>query len=140
MTHRTKEDHLPDKIGGPTTKDLAGRTFEYQYSSGIGYRLSFDEENVYFIPSDPPEAFRRAGKRYLSLPYRARSIRDGLYLVHWLIAGRSGHVTLIIDLERQEVHSAALMPGKFELFDIASIDVSLEKGDSAIYKEPAELT
>jgi hypothetical protein len=40
-----------------------------------------------------------------------------MYLVHWLVPGRIGHVSLIVDLASMKIHGSALMPGQMELFE-----------------------
>jgi hypothetical protein len=114
----------PAEIGGPSTKELAGLTIHYVYSGGRDYQLSFDADTVTFlpfrIPGDPPGTKYQPG----TLHYRARLIRPGLYMVHWLVrptGGSSIHVTLLVDLQERHVHVSALMPGGMEFFDIADI-------------------
>ena len=106
----------PDEIGGPSTKELAGTTLLYEYSTGRKYQLSFDPDNVTFLFVKDPTA------KPMSLPYRARKIREKLYMVHWINREGHIHVTLLLDLERRHVHVSALMPGGIEFFDIAPIE------------------
>jgi len=110
-------DGPPDLVGGPTTTALDGRTLVYRYSTGRRYRLRFTAETVTFDqPDDPAEPAR-------TVPYRARELRDGLVMVHWIVKPIPAHVTLIVDLERRQLHASALMPpNRFELFDIAEIE------------------
>jgi MoaF N-terminal domain len=107
------------EIGGPSTKELAGTKLLYEYSTGRKYQLSFDPDNVTFLFVKDPAA------KPVSLPYRARKIRENLFLVHWLNREGHIHVALLLDLERRQVHVSALMPGGIEFFDIAEI----EKGE-----------
>lgn len=67
------------------------------------------------------------------MPYRARKLRENLYLAHWMIAGREGHITLVFDLDRKVVNCASLMPGKFELFESAQFEDMHENGAHALY-------
>ncbi|CAK7220671.1 hypothetical protein SBRCBS47491_004268 [Sporothrix bragantina] len=60
--------HLGDKVDGPMTKALAGRTFSYKYTSGIGYRVSFDEEKVYFRATIPGLKALVIGKTGKNIP------------------------------------------------------------------------
>jgi hypothetical protein len=106
---------MPDEIGGPTTDDLAGVTLEYTYETGRKYRLRFTNETVSFLLMSIPDQPER------TLLYRAREVAPKMYLVHWLVPGRVGHVSLVIDFERNIVHVSALMPGQVEFFDIATI-------------------
>jgi MoaF N-terminal domain len=106
----------PDEIGGPSTKELAGMTFLYEYSTGRKYQLTFDPDFVTFLMVKDPAA------KPMSIAYRARKIRQNLYMVHWLNREHSIHVTLLLDLEQRQVHVSALMPGGIEFFDIAQIE------------------
>jgi MoaF N-terminal domain len=110
------QPQAPDEIGGPSTKELAGTKLLYQYSTGRKYQLNFDPDQVTFIFVKDPEA------RPMSLPYRARKIRENLYLVHWINREGHIHVALLLDFERRQVHVSALMPGGIEFFDIAEIE------------------
>lgn len=111
---------FPDEIGGGTTTDLDGSEFEYQYSTGRRYRLRFYDDRVTF------QLLSRNAQPERTLPYLAMKIREGQFLVHWMVPGRIGHVALVIDLETRLVHVAALMPGQQELFDQAGIEQHLE--------------
>lgn len=124
-----KPEHLPDKVGGPKTTGMVGRTFEYQYSTGPQYCISFSQELVYFTVPPLPD-----GTKVLALPYQQREIRQDLFLVHWIGPGRQGHVSLVFDLEQKKVDCAALMPaGLYELFDRAMFREVYENGMSALY-------
>lgn len=61
------------------------------------------------------------------MPDRAKKIGKGMFLVHWLVPGRIGHVSLILDLENKLIHASALMPGQMELFDDGPI-VDISRG------------
>jgi hypothetical protein len=109
---------------------MVGRTLSYSYPSGLDYRISFDEEHVYF--SVPRQL---DGTRYIGVPYRQREVRPGMYMVHWMVPGRAGHVSLVFDIEQGKVDAAALMPGLFELFDRATLDEMYEGGENALWLE-----
>ena len=53
--------------------------------------------------------------------YRARKIREELYLVHWIV-DKQIHVTLLFDFVNKKTICAALMPGQTELWDVAYWD------------------
>ncbi|ANP53149.1 hypothetical protein J2Z21_006838 [Streptomyces griseochromogenes] len=107
-----------DKIGGPSTTELAGTVIEYTYSTGNRYRMEFDPQTLTFHlleGSAPPHT--------VTLPYRARLIRCELYLVTWIV--KPGiHVTLLVDLAERLVHVSAMMPpNQWEFFDLGHISV-----------------
>ena len=105
-----------DYIDGPSSPALLNTVLEYEYTIGNSYRLSFDGDfGVTFqMLNDGSEARG-------PLPYRARELRPGQYLVHWLVKQFSIHVSLVIDLENSTICVAAVMPpGQWEFFDIAT--------------------
>jgi MoaF N-terminal domain len=122
----------PAEIGGPSTS-LKGLHLLYQYETGREYQLDFDADTVTFLAHKDPTAAPGTVFTPGTMHYRARKLRDDLYLVHWL--NRSPemgniHVALIIDLKQKIVHVSALMPGGMEFFDIAHFEKeSWNKGD-----------
>ena len=114
----------PPEIGGPSTREMAGLSIHYLYSTGREYQLSFDADTVTFLPFKMPG--EAPGTKYEpgTLHYRARLVRPELYMVHWLVRSPTMgniHVTLLVDLKERHVHVSALMPGGQEFFDIADI-------------------
>ncbi|MBW5435778.1 hypothetical protein FXB41_13575 [Bradyrhizobium canariense] len=107
----------PDEVGGRLTTKLNGHAFEYEYSTGRRYRLVFYDDRCSF------QLLSLENQPVRTLSYLAREIRKDMFLVHWMVPGRSGHVALVIDLKERAVHVAALMPGQQELFDEAPIEV-----------------
>ncbi len=116
----------PDKIGGPTTDALDGLALEYRYSTGNHYRLSFGPAGVWFHLLGDVDEFPRG-----PLPYRARELRDRMYLVSWIV--RPGiHVALVVDLDQSKIHVSAMMPPtQWEFFDIGEI-LAVEQADPAL--------
>lgn len=112
----TPTTQAPDEIGGPSTQELAGTKLLYEYSTGRKYLLEFTPDKVAFTFVKDPTA------KKTFLPYRARKIRESLYMVHWIVKDAHIHVTLLIDLEKNHVHVSAMMPGGIEFFDIAEIE------------------
>lgn len=107
---------FPDMIGGPSTTVLDGVTLSYAYSNGRTYRLSFTASTVSFDRPEAPDEPR------ITTQYRARELRDGMILLHWLNRELPAHVTLVIDFERGELHGSSMMPPtRYELFDQAAI-------------------
>ena len=116
MAGTAVQTYPPAKIGGPATKELAGTRLVYEYTTGLRAQLDFGLDTVTWVflkvsneTSDP-------------MPYRARKIRENLYMVHWINLPINTHVTLIVDFETRELHVSAMMPGAIEFFDIAEIE------------------
>jgi len=105
-----------DKIAGPFSTDLAGRTVEYRYSTGNHYRIAFGTERLTFLQLNAAEPHEP-----IPLAYIARQLRPAQYLVHWAVKPASIHVALVVDLDAGTVHVSALMPGRWEFFDSARI-------------------
>lgn len=105
-----------DKITGPFSDDLAGRTIEYRYSTGNHYRMAFGSGQLTFLQLNAPEPHEP-----VPLTYLARELRPGQYLVHWAVKPANIHVALVFDLDAGSVHVSALMPGGWEFFDSARI-------------------
>ena len=111
-----QEDH----VDGPSSTVLAGAVLEYRYTRGTRYRLTFDHDgHVTFaeldaVPGGPPAPV---------LDYRARELRPGLVLVHWIVKPAAIHVTLAVDLTEGTVYAAAMMPpNRWEFWDSGVID------------------
>jgi hypothetical protein len=110
---------FPDQIGGPYSKALDGHMIEYSYSSGRKYRLKFYDDRVTFEQLNNPKAHK------ITLEYLCREIGEQQFLVHWLAPGYTGHVALIIDFKQNKIFGSALMPGNYQLFDVATIHSDL---------------
>lgn len=116
MANTQADTVAQDHIGGPSTKELAGTALLYQYTTGRKFQLEFTPDEVAFVLASDP----KKEKHYL--PYRARKIREDLYMVHWIIKANHIHVTLLLDFEQDHVHVSGLMPDGSEFFDIAKIE------------------
>jgi len=131
----------PAEIGGPSTQEMKGLVLHYQYSTGREYQLSFDSETVTFVQ------FAETGGRKLDKPsepgvmhYRARKLRDQMYLVHWINRSPTMgniHVALVVDLRAHVMHCSALMPGGVELFDEAHFITEDWDGKSLHWRAPS---
>lgn len=115
----------PDQVSGPDTDIMHGLVLDYTYSGGRHYQLSFDHDHrVTFAMPDVP---RPAGLPEYAKPpllsYRARELKPGLVLVHWIVKPAAIHVALTIDLDEKKLHVGAMMPpNRWEFFDTAVID------------------
>lgn len=114
-----------DYIGGGVSDALFGATIDYTYSRGNHYQLIFDHDNhVTFHYLNAPGVTEDSDHfQAPQLVYRARALRDGQYLVHWIVKPANIHVSLVVDLTEMTVTVAAMMPpNKWEFFDRATID------------------
>ncbi|WP_404952645.1 MoaF-related domain-containing protein [Streptomyces sp. 147326] len=108
----------PDLIAGPYTDELAGTEIEYRYSSGRHYRMEFDSGTLAFDHLNGPAEGVRVGP----LPYRARRLRDGQYLVCWTLKEPGVHVTLVVDFAHDRIDVSAMMPpNRWEFFDAGEL-------------------
>ena len=107
---------FPDQVTKALTKKLDGKTVTYRYSSGRKYQLRFYDDRLTFKQPDNPKA------PTLTLGYYAQEMDNNVYLVHWLAPGYTGHVALVIDLNKKQLFGSALMPGQYQLFDSAIIE------------------
>ncbi|MBU1295934.1 MAG: MoaF N-terminal domain-containing protein [Gammaproteobacteria bacterium] len=112
---------IPDEVNLSNTVNLEELEVQYTYSSGRAYKLKFYDDRVSFTQLDAGHI------PTLTVSYRARKIGKDMFLVHWLVPGRVGHVTLILDLGNKVIHASALMPGQMELFDEGPI-VDVKQG------------
>ncbi|MFC9295001.1 MoaF N-terminal domain-containing protein [Streptomyces sp. NPDC057011] len=96
----------PDLISGPSTNELAGIEMEYRYSSGRHYRMEFDAESLSFDHLNGPAEGVRVGP----IPYRARALRDGQFLVSWTLKELKVHVTLVVDFTEDRIVVSGMMP------------------------------
>jgi hypothetical protein len=123
-----------DMVGPPFSEELDGCVLDYRYATGHRYRLEFFAgEKVSFemidsgdgepLPLPPDDAQGNPIDLAAPRPCRVRKLRDELFLVHWLVRPGPGiHVALIVDLDRKQVHSAAMMPpNQWEYFDVAEV-------------------
>lgn len=107
-----------DFIGGISSSALFGAVIEYRYSRGTRYRLSFDTDH--HVRFDELSAVD--GPRTPTLPCRVRALRDGQYLVHWIVKPAGIHVSLVIDLAESRIDVSAMMPpNRWEFFDTGEI-------------------
>lgn len=109
------------------TKELAGTRLEYTYPSGLHYLLEIGRDTLTFTggggaakapPKPEPQTEGKVQPPSSGVPYRARKVREDLYLVHWIVQGQI-HVALLLDFKEHRTICAALMPGKTELWDVA---------------------
>ncbi len=118
-------------------KDLDGVLLDYTYPGETGphYVVSIKPDKLDFRspwPGEthkrpPPAPVRQPGEPPRVTPpsggvdYRARKIQEGLYFVHWIV-NKQIHVALLFDFVNKQTIAAALMPGAWELWDVAHWD------------------
>ena len=56
--------------------------------------------------------------------YLAREIGPGVYFVHWMAIDRRGHISLVVDIPRELVHGAAVLPNGMQIFDTGDLTES----------------
>lgn len=98
------------------TRELAGTTLVYRFEIGRVYRAAYSADTVDFRLIEPEQDDAPSA----TLPYRARRIRDGVYWVAWVGDPRF-HTTLLIDLEKRQMHASALLGGERSFFETAHI-------------------
>jgi hypothetical protein len=108
-----------DHIVGPLSSQLAGVAFRYALSTGGTQVLAFGIDDATMTATDRNGAARAS----VSGIYRARELRPGIYLAHWLNTERSAHIAVVVDLPGKRVDIGAKLPGAVELFEQASIEV-----------------
>lgn len=117
-------------------KELDGVLLDYKYpgEKGPHYVVSIHVDKLDFMspwpgekavqPPPPPPV--QTGSEPVRPPvggveYRARKIQEGLYFVHWIV-NKQIHVALLFDFVNKKTIAGALMPGGWELWDIAEWD------------------
>jgi len=104
------------------TMALDGTGLEYTYDDGGTLKVAFHGGLIdYRWISGVFE-----GTTVKDLPYQAREIVDGVYLVNFHVTSENNFGTLVIDLKGQAVMSSALVDYKSDepitLFDFAKIN------------------
>lgn len=99
---------------------LAGILLEYRFESGRRYQAFYAERAVSFELLEPLLAEPPKG----TLPYRAKPIRDGLFLVSWEEIEFAP--VFLIDLRAREIHTRARLENGESFFATAKI-ISLSR-------------
>jgi len=94
---------------------LVGAELEYVFESGRRYRARYADQTVHFellepvVPNPPSHTLR----------YRAKTIREGVYLVAW--EGFDYQPVFVIDLVERKVHTRAVREEGDVLFMTATV-------------------
>lgn len=106
---------------GELTQELDGTTLSYQYEGGRRYDVRFGAGTVAWHRLDVQR------EPVTGVPYVARRIEDGVYLVNWHRPEHTEYITILFDFNRRVMHTSALLEGKDRHFESGRI-VALERG------------
>lgn len=98
-----------------TTKELAGRTYEYTYSSGMKARLELTEDTANWEILEGKNKGEKGANKYL-----AREIAEGIYLTQWYEPAINTTITLVINELVGSISSSAVYDTETE-FDTGII-------------------
>lgn len=101
-----------------TTKQLAGKWFEYTYSRGMKARLEIGEDTVSWEILDGANKGETGTNDYF-----AREIADGIHLIQWYEAEINATITLVINEVAGSISSSEAYDGE-RMFDTAIIETS----------------
>ncbi|KAA3659695.1 MAG: hypothetical protein DWQ10_08365 [Calditrichaeota bacterium] len=86
---------------------LDGKTIDYTYEGGWRFKVLFyNGLAAYQFLGDDGETVSNSNE---DIPYNSRIIRDDLYHVVWHEKNIGDLVSLVIDTEKNRIHSAALL-------------------------------
>jgi hypothetical protein len=99
-----------DEIGEGLSSDLDGKTIAWEYSGGRHYEIRFGDGQLTYHRTNG-----EAAREWRStVPYSAREVGEGEYLVGWHEIDLSNHVTLLFHLDQNKIYSSALL-GDYDL-------------------------
>jgi len=101
-----------------TTKALAGKTFEYTYSSGMKARLEIGQDTLHWTILAGPNTGEEGTNDYL-----AREIAEGIHLIQWFEPPINATITLVINEVAGSISSSEAYEGE-RVFDTAVIHTS----------------
>ena len=100
------------------TYALAGKTYEYIYSSGMSVCLSFTKEKANWKILAGTAKGASGSNDYL-----ARLVADDTYFIQWNEPEEKITVTLLINEKTKKIYGSAVYPEEVE-FDVANIHKS----------------
>ncbi len=104
------------EVTGELSKDLAGTSLTYHYEGGRKYKVRFTADAMSYLRFDIP------GREWVEgVPYIARKLDNGIYLVNWHRPERVEYVTIVYDFNKRLMYTSALLEGKERHFDTARI-------------------
>lgn len=94
-----------NEIGQNLSTYLDGKTIAWQYEGGRDYEIRFEDGMLTYHRTNGDVA-----REWRSMvPYMAREIREGEYLVGWHEKDISNYVTLLFRLDIKKVYSSAIL-------------------------------
>jgi phenolic acid decarboxylase len=110
---------------GSLTRDLAGTTLTYQYEGGRRYDVWIGADTISWQRLDQPGRERVQG-----VPYVARRIEPGVYLLNWHRPEHTEYITILFDFNRRVMYTSGLLEGKDRHFESGRI-TALDRGRGA---------
>ena len=109
-------------VNSEQIQDLNGTEITYLYSSGRSYHVKFAEEGLSYryLTGSKPDAW------WGPFPYQAMKVKEQLYFTSWFEEGYGDYVTLLINLQKKELHGSAIISGEEVHFHRANI-IKIEK-------------
>jgi hypothetical protein len=104
-----------EQINNDLTTTLAGRAYEYTYSSGMSVKLNFTENKANWTIVAGPNKGASDSNHYM-----ARLVKDGVYFIQWNEPVAKITVTILIHEPKQAVYGSVVSPEGLE-FDVAEI-------------------
>ena len=90
----TNAQHLLDEI-----------SFEYIYKEGGSLKIAFYDGKLQYEWISGP----RKGNNAKDIPYQSREIGDDLYIINWHEKNKPDFTSLIINLNKNVLHSSAIL-------------------------------
>lgn len=106
---------------GELTKELAGTKLTYQYEGGRRYDVWMAADTIGWQRLDQPNREKVEG-----VPYVARRISEGVYMVNWHRPEHTEYITILFDFNQRLMYTSGLLEGKDRHFESGRI-VSLQR-------------
>ncbi|MEY2853795.1 MAG: hypothetical protein RL030_927 [Pseudomonadota bacterium] len=105
---------------GELTRELAGTKLTYQYEGGRRYDVSFTADTISWHRLDV------ARDPVADVPYVARRIEPGVFLVNWHRPEHTEYITILFDFNKRLMYTSGLLEGRDRHFEAGKI-TSLER-------------
>lgn len=107
---------------GELTRELAGTTLTYQYEGGRRYDVWIGADTIGWQRRDQPDREKVEG-----VPYVARRIAEGVYLLNWHRPEHTEFITILFDFNSRSMYTSGLLEGRDRHFESGRI-VALQRG------------